>query len=198
MGSPLPPRATPLLRQGQDRRRVAQAGTDSLPPRWSGASSPTRSGADSSANRCAQASDAATPAPNAPTPSASPKTTGLPAQATSSKWTRSTSAPPMRDPQAFHRQRHRLPLRRLASGNTRQRRERRAVPRRHRGAHAVPVKAIQVDGGSEFQGEFEEACRERGILLFGAAAAFADVERVRGARGAGRAWRSSSTSTTGS
>ena len=29
-----------------------------------------------------------------------------------------------------------------------------------------PVKAIQVDGGSEFQGEFEEACRQRGILLF--------------------------------
>ena len=29
-----------------------------------------------------------------------------------------------------------------------------------------PVKAIQVDGGSEFQGAFEEACRERGVLLF--------------------------------
>ena len=29
-----------------------------------------------------------------------------------------------------------------------------------------PVKAIQVDGGSEFQGEFEEACKQRGILLF--------------------------------
>ena len=37
--------------------------------------------------------DAATPAPNAPTPSASPKTTDLPDQATSSKWTRWTSAP---------------------------------------------------------------------------------------------------------
>ncbi len=29
-----------------------------------------------------------------------------------------------------------------------------------------PVRAIQVDGGSEFQGAFEEACRERGVLLF--------------------------------
>ena len=29
-----------------------------------------------------------------------------------------------------------------------------------------PVKAIQVDGGSEFHGEFEEACKARGILLF--------------------------------
>jgi transposase InsO family protein len=29
-----------------------------------------------------------------------------------------------------------------------------------------PVKAIQVDGGSEFQAEFEQACREKGIRLF--------------------------------
>ncbi len=29
-----------------------------------------------------------------------------------------------------------------------------------------PVKAIQVDGGSEFMAEFEEACKERGIALF--------------------------------
>jgi transposase InsO family protein len=29
-----------------------------------------------------------------------------------------------------------------------------------------PVKAIQVDGGSEFQAEFEQACAERGIRLF--------------------------------
>ena len=29
-----------------------------------------------------------------------------------------------------------------------------------------PVRAIQVDGGSEFQGEFEQACRERGVRLF--------------------------------
>lgn len=29
-----------------------------------------------------------------------------------------------------------------------------------------PVKAIQVDGGSEFQGEFEQACADRGIRLF--------------------------------
>lgn len=29
-----------------------------------------------------------------------------------------------------------------------------------------PVRAIQVDGGSEFKAEFEEACREKGIRLF--------------------------------
>jgi len=29
-----------------------------------------------------------------------------------------------------------------------------------------PVQAIQVDGGSEFQAGFEEACRARGIRLF--------------------------------
>ena len=29
-----------------------------------------------------------------------------------------------------------------------------------------PVRAIQVDGGSEFQADFEQACQERGIRLF--------------------------------
>lgn len=29
-----------------------------------------------------------------------------------------------------------------------------------------PLRAIQVDGGSEFQGEFEQACRDRGVRLF--------------------------------
>ena len=29
-----------------------------------------------------------------------------------------------------------------------------------------PVRAIQVDGGSEFQAQFERACQERGIRLF--------------------------------
>ena len=29
-----------------------------------------------------------------------------------------------------------------------------------------PVRAIQVDGGSEFMAQFEDACRQRGILLF--------------------------------
>jgi transposase InsO family protein len=29
-----------------------------------------------------------------------------------------------------------------------------------------PVRAIQVDGGSEFQAAFEEACQQRGIRLF--------------------------------
>jgi transposase InsO family protein len=30
----------------------------------------------------------------------------------------------------------------------------------------VPVRAIQVDGGSEFMAEFEAACQERGLTLF--------------------------------
>jgi len=29
-----------------------------------------------------------------------------------------------------------------------------------------PIKAIQIDGGSEFKGAFEDACRERGIVLY--------------------------------
>jgi transposase InsO family protein len=29
-----------------------------------------------------------------------------------------------------------------------------------------PIRAIQIDGGSEFMADFEEACRERGIRLF--------------------------------
>ena len=29
-----------------------------------------------------------------------------------------------------------------------------------------PVRAIQVDGGSEFQAGFEQACQERGLRLF--------------------------------
>ena len=29
-----------------------------------------------------------------------------------------------------------------------------------------PVKAIQVDGGSEFEAVFEEECQKRGIRLF--------------------------------
>jgi transposase InsO family protein len=29
-----------------------------------------------------------------------------------------------------------------------------------------PIKAVQVDGGSEFMAEFEEACQEKGIRLF--------------------------------
>ena len=29
-----------------------------------------------------------------------------------------------------------------------------------------PVRAIQVDGGSEFMAQFETACKERGIRLF--------------------------------
>ena len=34
------------------------------------------------------------------------------------------------------------------------------------GRTPFPIKAIQVDGGSEFEAEFEEECRRRGIRLF--------------------------------
>jgi len=33
-------------------------------------------------------------------------------------------------------------------------------------ASPFPVKAIQVDGGSEFKADFEAYCQERGIRLF--------------------------------
>ena len=60
-----------------------------------------------------------------------------------------------------------------------------------------PVKAIQVDGGSEFQGAFEEACKERGVLLFvlppHSPKLNGSVERAHR-----RTWRSSTTSTMGS
>ncbi len=29
-----------------------------------------------------------------------------------------------------------------------------------------PIRAIQIDGGSEFKGAFEEACKQRGIILY--------------------------------
>ena len=45
-----------------------------------------------------------------------------------------------------------------------------------------PVKAIQVDGGSEFQAEFEQACAEQGIRLFAeGAASFSQAEWTCGA-----------------
>src|SRR3972149_4163591 len=34
------------------------------------------------------------------------------------------------------------------------------------GRMPFPVKAIQVDGGSEFMAQFEDACKQRGIRLF--------------------------------
>ena len=40
------------------------------------------------------------------------------------------------------------------------------LPRPACGPYALPVRAIQVDGGSEFQAVFEEACQARGIPLF--------------------------------
>ncbi len=33
-------------------------------------------------------------------------------------------------------------------------------------AHAFPIRAVQVDGGSEFAAEFEQACQQRGLRLF--------------------------------
>lgn len=34
------------------------------------------------------------------------------------------------------------------------------------GRMPFPVQAIQVDGGSEFMADFEEACQQRGIALY--------------------------------
>ncbi len=31
---------------------------------------------------------------------------------------------------------------------------------------SLPIKALQVDGGSEFAAELEQACQQRGLLLF--------------------------------
>ena len=45
-------------------------------------------------------------------------------------------------------------------------RHRRGLPRPARGRMPFPVRAIQVDGGSEFQAAFEAACQARGIRLF--------------------------------
>ena len=59
-----------------------------------------------------------------------------------------------------------------------------------------PIKAIQVDGGSEFRGESEEACRERGILLFVLPPHSPKLNGYLWSGGAGRMWRSSPTSTT--
>lgn len=32
--------------------------------------------------------------------------------------------------------------------------------------YPFPIRAVQIDGGSEFKKHFEEACRERGIRVF--------------------------------
>ena len=45
-----------------------------------------------------------------------------------------------------------------------------------------PLKAVQVDGGAEFQGEFEQACSERGIRLFVLPPPLAQAQRLRRAR----------------
>ena len=45
-----------------------------------------------------------------------------------------------------------------------------------------PVRAIQVDGGSEFQAVFEETCQARGIRLFVLPPALPEAERLRRAR----------------
>ena len=160
-----------------------------------GAFSPTRRGAESSASPRDPASAAATPSPSAPTPSASPKTTGLPAQATSSKSTRSTFARSPEWSSSISRRGTSSPAATSCRwGRKRPPRARREFLDAIVARMPFPVRAIQVDGGSEFQGAFEEACRERGVLLFGAAAAFAEVE---GYAGTGRMSRSSTTSTMG-
>ncbi|MBM3949738.1 MAG: transposase family protein, partial [SAR202 cluster bacterium] len=44
-----------------------------------------------------------------------------------------------------------------------------------------PLKAIQVDGGSEFAAVFEAACQRRGIRLFVLPPALSQAQRLRGA-----------------
>ena len=91
-GRPRTPEEAALLRQGQDRRRVAQGRLGRL--RLDGRAHPLRREEARNHPR-APATRRPPPqpqAPSAPTPSESPKTTGLPAQATSSKSTRWTSA----------------------------------------------------------------------------------------------------------
>ena len=41
-----------------------------------------------------------------------------------------------------------------------------------------PIRAIQVDGGSEFQAAFETACQQLGIRLFRTAAALSQAQPV--------------------
>ncbi len=43
-----------------------------------------------------------------------------------------------------------------------------------------PVKAIQVDGGSEFRAEFEAACEQKGAAAFCAATTLPQAQRLRG------------------
>ena len=44
--------------------------------------------------------------------------------------------------------------------------DRRAVSRHLAAPHALSIRAVQVDGGSEFAAEFEQACQQRGLHLF--------------------------------
>ena len=153
------------------------------PPRWPGASSPTRRGAESSASPRDPASAAATPSPKRPYAVRKPNDY-RPTRPGDLVQVDTLDVRPLPG----------VVLKHFTARDVVSRCDVLQVGTQATSASAArfldaivarmpfPVRAIQVDGGSEFQGAFEEACKERGVLLFGAAAAFAEVERLRGAR----------------
>ena len=165
--------------------------------RWPGASSPTRSGADS-ANRRARASDAAT-RPKRPYAIRKPKDY-RPTRPGDLVQVDTLDVRPLPG----------VVLKRFTARDVVYRCDVLQVGTRANAASAArfldaivermpfPVKAIQVDGGLRVPGRVRRGVQGARRLAVRPAAAFAEVERLRGARGDGRAWRSSTTSTTGS
>ena len=84
------------------------------------------------------------------------------------------------------------------SGNASDLRERRAVLGGRRGAHALPRQSDTIGQGLRVSGGVRGGLQGAGHPAVRSPAALAEVERARGAGGAGRMSRSSPTSTTGS
>ncbi len=126
-----------LLRQGQDCRRVAQGRLGRL--RLDGRAHPRRREEARNPPR-APATRRPPPQPPPQAPLRRPQAQRLPARPPwrprPSRHARRPPAP-RRGPQAFHGAGRRLTLRRLAGGDASDLRERRAIPRRHRCAHAL-------------------------------------------------------------
>ena len=76
------------------------------------------------------------------------------------------ASPAGRRPQAVHRPRRGVPLGRARAAHERYRPLGGRVPRYPGGPMPFAIRALQVDNGSEFMAEFEQACAERGIALF--------------------------------
>ena len=181
-GRPRPPGEAAPLRQGQDRRRVAQAGLGRL--RLNGRAHPLRREEARNPPR-APATRRPPPQPPPQAPLRRPQAQRLPAcpprRPRPSRHARRPPAP-RRGPQAFHGAGRRLTLRCLAGGDAGDLRECRAIPRRHHCAHAVPGQGypsgrrLRVPRG--VRGGLQGARR----LAVRSPAAFAEVERLRGAR----------------